>query len=124
MFAHFDRAWINDLGQATFMADIASGAGASRGLFAYDPLGGLSLIARTGDEINLGVSVIGTIRGFEGQPQMNNLGEVVFQVDLSTGVVGPEAVLRATIPVPEPAAWMLAALCAVVWLYTFRQRIA
>ncbi len=55
-----------------------------RGLFAYDPLGGLSLIARIGDEIKLGVSVIGTIRAFEGQPQLNDLGEVVFQVDLST----------------------------------------
>jgi hypothetical protein len=121
-FARFDRMWINDLGQATFLADLASGAGASRGLFSYDPLGGLSLIARTGDEITLGFGDTATIHGFEGQPQLNDLGEVIFQVDLSTGVVGPEAVLRATIPVPEPGIWGFAVSAVVsVWLYTFRR---
>ena len=94
-FASFDSASINDLGQAAFLANLTgSDPALSRGLFAYDPLGGLSLIARTGDEITLGVGLTATIRGFEGQPQLNDLGEVVVQVDLSTGAVGPEAIVR------------------------------
>ena len=115
---------LNAPGQAAFLTELGiadSDEDAGQAIYGYDPRAGLSLIARAGDQFDLGNGQTATIRNFAflaesgGQDgrlaTLNDLGQVAFTMGFveggSGGAIGEErrglflASIRA---VPEPGA--------------------
>jgi hypothetical protein len=92
---------INDAGQVAFIADLSdsvNGASAGRGIFLYDPTGGLQQVARTGDPLNgstiTTVYFLGTVSGVGSTSPdtsltgLNNVGQVAYGFTLANGTGG------------------------------------
>ena len=112
---------MNAPGQLAFHAMLGianSDASVGYGIFGYDPAGGVSMIARTGDTFDLGNGQTGTIRAFAfnaesgGQDgrliSINDRGQVAFAMGFAEGgsggaVTERQGLFLASI-VPEPTA--------------------
>lgn len=119
---------LNAPGQAAFLTELrieGTDESAGQAIFGYDPQAGLSLIARAGDQFDLGNGQTGTIRNFAfnaesgGQDgrlvSINDLGQVAFTMGFAEGGSGGAIAERrglfiASI-VPEPSAAVVVALC-------------
>jgi hypothetical protein len=112
---------LNAPGQAAFLTELGiadSDQSIGQAVYGYDPQGGLSLIARAGDQFDLGGGRTGTVRAFAfnaesgGQDgrlvSINDLGQVAFTMGFAEGGAGGavtegRGLFMASI-VPEPSA--------------------
>jgi hypothetical protein len=114
----------NDAGQVAMLMQLA-GPGVTgandAALYLFDPLAGPVKIAREGDQFDMGGGVFRTIADFgvifngghndDFTNGLNNNGTLVFGLKFTNNTSG---IFTATVPIPEPATWLLAALAALV----------
>lgn len=105
---------LNDGGDAAFLAMLA-GPGVTpatdRGLFFGDGLGGLSMLVREGDVLDVGGGDLRTINTLSFLNGLSDTGDVGFQAtftDGSSGVFVLEAAASAPVPLPA-SGWLLLA---------------
>jgi hypothetical protein len=114
----------NDLGQVAMMMQLA-GPGVTAAndgaLYLFDPILGPVKIAREGDQFDIGGGVMRTIADFgvifnaghndDFMNGLSNTGTLVFGLKFTDNTSG---IYTATIPVPEPSAFLMSALVCLV----------
>jgi hypothetical protein len=120
----YPGATFNDLGQVAALMHLAGPAVTSANdaaLYLFDPILGPIKIAREGDQFDIGGGVMRTIADFsilfsgghndDFMNGLSNTGKLVFGLKFTNGTSG---IFTATIPVPEPSAFLMSALVCLL----------
>ena len=124
-FLNFRHSALNQVGQVVFMSTLVEGGVTSgNGIFGTDRDGGLQLIARTGDTLEVAPGVLKTIAALDfanfyrpagnsdGRPSgFNDFGQLAFWAEFSDGTDGIFVSHRIAVPEPGLSFFLLAIFC-------------